>query len=691
MSGRAADFPGTYPVLIGTRSFDVDTSYEAFRRQSFHHDTIPAQRDSLDLTDVPGEGTLNTEGLWRRGQITWHHGSGQLYLDRKESDPYRFLNSLGVDPWNQDQLTLLPATVQRVNDGGSYNWCSVSVAGTTIYHLQGNANPSGSARVRYTSDWSTFTTPTGAPATNIFAICTDGYNVYICSEDATSPGVYYTPVGGSSWTRIVTDPVDHIWWVGDRLIASKGPDLWDLTAANTQAAGPLDVQGYKFMSHNNQNWNWLDFCAGESFIYGCGVVGNPVGSQVGQSVVYQFSTSPGVGGIPAGVNLTSGIQALALEKGEFAGTLYGYQNFVFVGTNLGIRTCRTISQYDPSGNAGDLESGPLLPNLTQPTQAPMQPYIGNFVSGIVGYDRFVYFSWPQFNYNGSTYWALGRLDLGNMVADLQPAYASDLTVATNVTSVDSHHTLDWDPVTNGPLMVVPSTNGGSYPNNGIFTIDYNVSISGATKYVATGYLRSGRITYGMQDNKTVAQANLKTALANAYAPFDTAGGSVTLDVAYDQWSFGSLAPLAPNLQQNPPVLVSPLTPAEEIEVEAILEAGSVSHTDDSRPFLTRWTIKSLPNVVSGIYIYVAVKLSVANDIEGAVDFSDPYGDYAYLENLRLGQTIVTYKEGSAAAGATQFTAQVVVNELYWMPHKKRENADGGYEGVLVVTLKSIVG
>jgi len=160
-------------------------------------------------------------------------------------------------------------------------------------------------------------------------------------------------------------------------------------------------------------------------------------------------------------------------------------------------------------------------------------------------------------------------------------------------------------------------------------------------------------------------------------------------VAYDGGSFGSLAPLAPNTQANPPQLVTPLTPAEEIEVEAILTAGSVTNTDDSRPFLTRWTVKALPNVVSGIFIYVAIMLYVENEMEGDLDYSDPYGDYAYLENLRLSQEIIEYKEASTIG--TQFTATCVVQELYWMPHKKRDNADGGYEGDLVVTLKSIVG
>ena len=43
------------------------------------------------------------------------------------------------------------------------------------------------------------------------------------------------------------------------------------------------------------------------------------------------------------------------------------------------------------------------------------------------------------------------------------------------------------------------------------------------------------------------------------------------------------------------------------------------------------------------------------------------------------------------AGLSNFTATCVVQELYWMPQQLRDTPDGGFEGVLVVTLKSLVG
>ena len=596
-----------------------------------------------------------------------------------------------MDPWTENELTLLPATVQRVADGGTYNWTSTATIGGYVYEMQSNVNPTTTVwRVRYTTDYVTWTNVNvglSSGTGTATAICSNGSYIFLCGDF----GVWYTTPGSDAWTQLISDDTtDHIYYIGNRLIVTAGTQVWDISSAKP-GVNPLSANGcYMFMNHPDPAWMWLDFTAGESFIYGVGVNASPSASQVGDSIVYQFTVgSENASGIVVGTDLQSGVEALRLEAGEFGGTLYAYQNYVFVGTNLGIRCCRTISQYDPSGNAGDLVSGPLLPNLTQPLQAPFQPYVGNFVSGIVGYNRWVWFSWPSFTgIDGNTYWALGRLDLDNFVAELQPAYASDLLVESTSTSVNSHHTLGWCPITNGPLIVVPQ--------EGLYTQDYNASISGGTKYVATGYLNSGRITWGIPDMKTLAQGNLKTSPVNAVAPFDAAGGTVTLEVQYDQGSFGSMSPLAPNTQTNPPVLISGVlagdTIGEEINIMAVLTAGSVSNTDDSRPFLNRWTAKALPNVVSGIIISPVLRLFTINEEEaGWQDFSDPYNDYAYLETLRLAQTVVLYKEGNSESGATQFEATCVVQQIVWLPNQERDNADAGFEGDAVIYLKSIVG
>ena len=66
------DGTGTYAPQ--TRTFPVDTSFEPYRREAFRHKSIPAQRESIQMTNIMGEGTVNTEGLWRREQREWSMG-----------------------------------------------------------------------------------------------------------------------------------------------------------------------------------------------------------------------------------------------------------------------------------------------------------------------------------------------------------------------------------------------------------------------------------------------------------------------------------------------------------------------------------------------------------------------------------------------------------------------------------------
>ena len=82
--------PQYMEVSIAGRNYVLDTSFEPYRRDAFRHRSIQAQRESISLDNIPGEGTVNTEGLWRRLAEDWHNGAGQPYQDRKDSLDSRF-------------------------------------------------------------------------------------------------------------------------------------------------------------------------------------------------------------------------------------------------------------------------------------------------------------------------------------------------------------------------------------------------------------------------------------------------------------------------------------------------------------------------------------------------------------------------------------------------------------------------
>ena len=152
----------------------------------------------------------------------------------------------------------------------------------------------------------------------------------------------------------------------------------------------------------------------------------------------------------------------------------------------------------------------------------------------------------------------------------------------------------------------------------------------------------------------------------------------------------TLSPLAPAQQTSPPTLLSPLASGEDWEIQLTLTSGTLD-SGYQWPFVTRWTVKALPQIVSGAEISAVLMFYTVNEEGDQEGYCDPYEEYAWLENLRLGQVPLTYQEGSSLDGATQYTATVVIKEIDWLPFKKRDSIDGGYEGDLVLYLTTIVG
>ena len=689
MSGSAADFPLLQPVLIepigingatppAARSFSINTSFEPYRRDAFRHRSIAAQRESIDLTDLPGEGTVNTEGLWRRGATSWHHGSGQLYADRKTtSDPYRYLTSKGIDPWTENQLGLLPDTTLQVAATSGQGIMVPVVCGEYVYVLSttGALSESPAGSVTFydtTSGWGSVTTPTGLSGTPYY-IASDGSSWVAV---ATSSGVYGTTPGTSTWTLWVTSGVGAYGFLGyanGKWLLGNGAQLYDITGlgngehADTQIPSAITPPG----------WIWTGCCSGEGYIYlsGCAINGTSlIETQGGIYAVGLNSTDP------TNTVLAGPFLALPLPNGEIPQGIFSYDNFIFIGTTLGVRMCSINNANDPTGQQGQLTSGPRIPSPVQPLQPVFHASQNTAVRAFCGFDRFVWWNWDGYDGTSS---GLGRLDLSTLLNPLQPAYASDLMVSG---ASNDCRGMIWDPITNGPAFAILASDGSS---GGLYTQKLS---SGNPVAVSSGTLNSGRLTWGIPDHKLVAQANYNTAADGLVLPdgytAKTLGGSVAMSVIYDAASSVSLTPLAPNTQQDPPVLVSPLTSAEEIQILLTLSSAS---SGSEWVFLTRWTAKALPQVVSGVTLS-PVLMMYGDNVQGDQEtFSDNYGDYAFLEGLRLSQTPLIYKEGSQIDGNTQYTAVCVVEEIDWLPFKQKDTPDGGYVGDCVLYLRSLVG
>ena len=443
------------------------------------------------------------------------------------------------------------------------------------------------------------------------------------------------------------------------------------TGGNVTSSTTPDV----LVTHENPHWVWSDAAGGETQVYFSGYV-QTTGGHKGSGCVYRSDmlgastvSNSGVLTITASSatlpwNLDVPVQALPMSPDEYPTCIQSYLNYIFVGTNRGVRMTQTLSVYDPTATAtGDLKSGPLIPNILQPIDYP--------VTAIIGDGRYVWFSWNHYD-SAST--GLGRLDLGTFIAQdpLAPAYASDLMVpCTNfnaTTGVGVVTSLDWDPTTDSPMMAVQGL--------GIYTpyatnMGANTTVS---QYVSSGTINSGVFDYGIAEQKIPVYVQY-----NAETP---SGTSVMPSVILEPGASGSSTPTLtadPTLAYTYDLPSAPYVRANQFQVAVTLNSSSGGA---AAPKLHRWTLKSWPAVVQGTEISVVIQLHSVNVVDGLEVFIDPYQEYIWLEQRRQNQDIIKYTEGPLSVTA-------VVDTLDWIPNKRRDNFENGYEGDLVVALKTI--
>ena len=618
--------PQYMEVSIAGRPYVLDTSFEPYRRDAFRHRSIQAQRESISLDNLPGTGTVNTEGLWRREAWDWSRGAGQPYQDRKDSIDSRFSTSKGVDPWMQWQVQLLNDTKLVVAAAGN---AQVLQCGKYIYVLDLTANT-----LKFTDDLTTWTTVTGMTGT-LNMIATDGYDLYIAATASGSP-LYSTTAGATSAGALVTSGGVYtgVWYVGDRLMVAAGNGVANVVSA-VPASAPANL-----WNHPSSDFVFTSMCAGSSQIYLAGYnagQGQPLASTVYRTTIEVTGTA-----------LTIPVQALPLEGGEYCTSLYGYLNFIFVGTNLGIRMCRTIAAYDPTGNEGDLEAGPLLPGLFPPGP------VNSPVLSMVGNNRFVYFGWNNYD-NVST--GLGRCDLSTFIDTQAPAFASDLMVpgSGNVTS------MDWCTINNEAIFVVEGL--GVYTSTG--------------SPVSTGYVQSGYLGYDISDNKIALAGGIGTVQPQS----GTVGMSLASDSASNIFAFvGQQNPSAGGGTPNQAIF--PINAIRGDQFTLKLQLSRDPNTSVS-PIMHRWTLKAIPAVTAGTTVSVVIRMWDVEEILGQDYYFDPYVEKAFLENLRTTQTVFEYSEGPLTYPFC------TVDEIDWLPEKKRDAMTaGGFQGNIIVYLKT---
>jgi len=428
-------------------------------------------------------------------------------------------------------------------------------------------------------------------------------------------------------------------------------------------------------THQNPQWIWSDAAGGMTQVYfagyisasgkkysGCIYRSNLMGSS---TTITQGFTAISNSSTTQPFNLNVPVQALPMSPDEYPVCIKSYLNYIFIGTNRGIRMTQTLSIYDPTATAtGDLKSGPLIPNILQPVTYP--------VTAIVGDGRYVWFAWNNYD-DQST--GLGKLDLTNFITGdpLTPAYASDIMVNQVPGKSNIINSLDWDPYDNVPIMAV----GGS----GIYAPCATNEGGNPTvyKYVPNGNIVSGIFDYGIPDAKVPVFFDY-----GVIAPASKGTGvQAFIDIDPNDEDAAGYQTL-PSYPQNGNTAISefpvPNYHAEQFGVNLVLYSDAPNH--GYTPILHRWTLKAWPAAVSGTSIMTVFQLFSVSVVDGMEVYTDPYDNFIWLEQRRQNQEILTYQEGP-------LSVTCIIEALDWLPHKRRDNYENGFEGDCVVTLKTI--
>ncbi len=443
-TGTTSLVPDVFPVAINGRPYMIDSRSGRFTRQFDQR-----VRDSQDNSTAPGESAISPQGLWRRGQNSWHFGAGQKYADDAEANDYRFYKSKGINPWTKGQLTLLNSTALSLSTSSTnLHLCSVRASGGTEYLYVADGNT-----LKYTTDpyassptWTSVTT--GAPAgVAISSIETNGVNVFV---GYTSNDIYYTTPGGSSVSAFY--PTTGT--TGQTYTSFGYAKGWGFASVENK----MYVIGVGSGGHNihytspDTSLRWAGFAAGQNAVYAAAYAGT-------HSIIYKLTLKADASGFD------QPIAALELPVGEIVSGIFGYLGGIFIGTNKGVRYCTA----DSSNN---LVAGAIIPT-------------SGSVYDFTSEDKYVWFTWT--NYDGVSS-GLGRLDLSNFIAPNTPAFATDL-MYTNT----------------GTVKHVATFN-----SKRVFSISgVGVIAEDSGNLVASGSIETGTYRWGIPDRKFAPRFDIR--------------------------------------------------------------------------------------------------------------------------------------------------------------------------------------
>jgi hypothetical protein len=292
--------------------------------------------------------------------------------------------------------------------------------------------------------------------------------------------------------------------------------------------------------------------------------------------------------------LTSGIIAAQLPLGEIPHSIFGYLGiFLCIGTNKGVRVA-------VANETGDLEYGPLIVELDNP------------VYQWAGRDRFVWFTaTAAIDGDSGTY----RIDLGNPLANLRFAYATDFYSTASTGTVKA-------------CAFLGSTNRLAFADQA--TIYY----AHATDKIATGSLTTSRVRFSTLEPKLYKLARVRGPVL--------AGALSLSTVDQNESEYSVITFNGSNPGEEDVSLASPNTPQEFISLKFGFSRGSSDSTVGAE--LYGYQLKALPGTPrKRLIVLPLLCFDAEKDGQGARTGYDGYA-LERLENLEAledtGNTVI---------------------------------------------------
>lgn len=629
-----------FSIELNGVKYEIDLT--RYRRQ-----TIEATRAQQDQSSESSEQTLNNQYLWKRSGEDFGLGSNQKWFDSDETDSRkRFSDSLNVDVWDDREVKLLfklnnklPGTLRTTGPMAGQpspianSWVFSSGSNIIIARnfrndtseLPRNFNVSvvnDPNAVTYTlttilqsgSTYGTFAPPASSIITSFlqdggsYYATISGYNKVWKIAVSSAGAVTATALGGAYVYSDLFSVAGQIW--------ARRADATNAYLVRVSASADNIVDQWPLA----QAPKLTGAVSGPDGIYWSGILS--VASSLGnfRNSKSQIFRSTFDETLAEWNNLAA---ITSLPEGEAVTALNEYSGYLLIGTSKGFR----LGQFTQTGG---VNYGPLnaLTAFDDFYGSEYDNETKSFSIGVTKFeaeDNFVWFNYagykPQLDaFDDKIYFGLGRIDLGQLVNDLQPAWSTDLM---------QYDTLHNDGVGNFGSCV---QSFHSYLGRFIFSTTFSgIWAEQASVYATAGYLNTGKINFGTAELKRFARTEIKADVTNvsedkiSYTVISEDTGSTNQTGVYGDGDADTTIYLTDSY-------------GEYAEIEFKLESGSAGQYS---PVLNRWTLRALPlpERQEEIFLPIILKDNVTHSFLTSVAL-DGYDEFADLRALLQSRVIV---------------------------------------------------